>query len=476
MDGGSLLDITFLGATRTVTGSCYLLRFGKRKVLVDCGLFQGSRDIEENNYLGFHYKPKDIDHVLLTHAHIDHSGLIPRLCNMGFKGKIISTYATRDLCQIMLPDSGHLQEEAAKHAAKRRRRKGQRFRSALYTREDAEASIRQFKPYDYDKKVDLEDDLTVRFRDAGHIMGSAYIEAWIREDGEEVHMLFSGDQGVEDQPIIKDPTYPTDVEPDYMLIESTYGDRLHDKVEDCYDQLIDAVNTAILSKGKIIIPAFSVGRTQNIIYYLNQALNEKKIEQMPVYVDSPMAINALEIYASHPECFDEETHGFLKNGDLPLDFPGLKTTRSVGESKSINEDDRPGIIISASGMCEGGRIKHHLKHNIWKKEATILFVSYQARHTLGRRILEGNRSVKIFGDEYRIAARIMKISGFSAHGDRQQLLTWASKLKGRPRTTFVVHGDLESSMALSKFLKKELGHHTHVPRPFETVKLRPKKD
>jgi metallo-beta-lactamase family protein len=468
--------LRFLGATRTVTGSCYLLRFGKHQVLVDCGLFQGSKDIEENNYLGFHYNPGDIDYVLLTHAHIDHSGLIPRLCRLGFKGEVISTHGTKDLCKIMLPDSGYLQEEAARHVSKRRTRKGRQPRPPLYTREDAEDCIRYFRSVDYDKEIALDDDLTVRFRDAGHILGSSFIDAWAREDGHEVQLLFSGDLGQPEQPIIRDPVLPKDSSPDYMLIESTYGDKLHDKQLDCQAQLVEAINTSMIDGGKMIIPAFSVGRTQNLIYYLNEALNEKKIEQLPVYVDSPLAINALDIYASHPECFDEQTMEFLKTGDLPLDFPGLKMTRSPQESKAINDDDRPGIIISASGMCTGGRVRHHLKHNIWKREATVLFVSYQAEHTLGRQIVDGQKVVKILGEEYRVAARIMKISGFSAHADRQQLLSWSSELGGRPKRTFVVHGDLPNSQALAKELRKQLKHDAYIPRPFETVKLTEKKD
>jgi len=469
------MNIRFLGATRTVTGSCYHLRFGKRQVLVDCGLFQGSRDIEENNYLGFHYNPGDIDYVLLTHAHIDHSGLIPRLTRLGFKGKIVCTHGTKALCKIMLPDSGYIQESAAKHVSKRRRRKGRQPRPPIYTRKDAEKSLRFFETYDYRKKIQLTDDLTIRFRDAGHILGSSFIEVWAREEGEEVHILFSGDLGQPDQPIIKDPTYPDDIEPDYMLIESTYGDKLHDKMLDCKAQLVDAVNTSMKDGGKIIIPAFSVGRTQNIIYYLNDALNEKKIPHLPVYVDSPLAISALEIYASHPECFDPETIELLKTGDMPLDFPGLKMTRSSQESKAINEDDRPGIIISASGMCTGGRIRHHLKHHIWKKEATVLFVSYQAMHTLGRRILDRQEVVKIHGQEYRVTARIMKISGFSAHADKLQLLTWASKLKAKPKRTFVVHGDVENSNVLATELKDQLAHDAYVPQPLERIELQGKK-
>jgi len=465
------MDLTFLGAARTVTGSCHLLRFNDKQVLIDCGLFQGGQEMEEMNYLGFHFAPRDIDYVLLSHAHIDHAGLLPRLYKLGFNGKIICTHATKDLCSIMLPDSGYLQEEASLQVSRRRQQHGQPPRLPLYTRQDAEVCLKVFRSYDYDKVIDLDRDLRIRFRDAGHILGSAYIEVHVQEGKDETIVLFSGDQGQTEQPIIKDPTMPTDCAPDYMLIESTYGAQSHEAPGDREQQLINAVKETQQKGGKLIIPAFSVGRTQNILYYLNEAIVKGDLDHIKVYVDSPLAIGALEIYAKHKECFDPETLEMIKNDPLPLDFPGLVLTKSSDDSKKINEDQGPAIIIAASGMCEGGRIRHHLKHNIWKKEATILFVSFQAEGTLGRSILDGNKDVRIFGDQYHVSAKVMQITGFSAHADKEGLVAYAKNLKAKPKTTFIVHGDLDNAGALSEELVHQLDHNVRIPEMGERVML-----
>ncbi len=465
------MEIRFLGATRTVTGSCYLLRFNDKQVLIDCGLFQGGAEMEELNYLGFHYAPRDIDYVLLTHAHIDHSGLIPRLYKLGFNGKVVSTHATKDLCSIMLPDSGYIQEESSITSSKHRQQQGKPPRPPLYTEQDAETCMKSFKSVDYDKIIDLDRDLSVRFRDAGHILGSAYIELWAQEGPKKTLVLFSGDQGQTDQPIIKDPTMPTDCAPDYMLIESTYGAKMHEAIGDREQQLIDAIKATQRTGGKLIIPAFSVGRTQNLLYYINEALDKGKLDQVKVYVDSPLAIKALEIYARHSECFDPETVELMKADALPLDFHGLTLTKSSDESKKINEDEGPAVIIAASGMCEGGRIRHHLKHNIWKKETTMLFVSFQAEGTLGRRILDGQKDVYIFGEQYHVAAKVMQITGFSAHADRDGLVAFASKLKAKPKTTFIVHGELDNAGALADELVHKLDLNIKIPQQFERATL-----
>jgi metallo-beta-lactamase family protein len=465
------VDIQFLGATRTVTGSSYLLRFNDKQVLIDCGLFQGGREMEELNYLGFHYAPRDIDYVLLTHAHIDHSGLIPRLYKLGFNGKVVTTHATKDLCSIMLPDSGYLQEEASITASKHRQQLGKLPRPPLYTRQDAEVCLKSFQSVDYDKIIDLDRDLSVRFRDAGHILGSAYIEVWAQEGPNKTLVLFSGDQGQTDQPIIKDPTMPTDCAPDYMLIESTYGAKMHEDFGDRAQQLIDAIKTTQQTGGKLIIPAFSVGRTQNLLYYINEALVNGKMRPINVYVDSPLAIGALEIYARHTECFDPETVQLIKTDSLPLDFEGLTLTKTSDQSKKINEDEGPAVIIAASGMCEGGRIRHHLKHNIWKKETTMLFVSFQAEGTLGRRILDGEKEIYIFGEQYHVAAKVMQITGFSAHADQEGLVQFASKLKAKPKTTFIVHGELDNAGALADELVHQLDLNIKIPQQFEHATL-----
>ncbi|MFH1002273.1 MAG: MBL fold metallo-hydrolase, partial [bacterium] len=412
------MKISFLGAAKIVTGSNFLIETRNTKFLIDCGMFQGSKSINRMNYQPFSFNPREIDFIVLSHAHIDHSGRIPRLIKEGFKGDIYSTKATVDLCSIMLPDSGHIQEMENEWDNRKRRRSGEKLREPLYTVKEAEESLRYFKPVLYDQKIELSEEVSLRFRDAGHILGSSIIELWIKEEeGKETKLVFSGDLGRRDRPILRDP-YLID-EADYLMVESTYGNRLHHPSEDDAKELISIINATVKRGGNIVIPSFAVERAQDIIYELNKYYTEyiKTEDQdflnVPVYVDSPLTVSATEIFLRNPDCFDEDTLKLINIGNNPLDFRNLKFTRTAEESKQINFSKESKVIISASGMCTAGRIKHHLKHNLWRKESSIVFVGYQAEGTLGRRIKEGEKVVKIFGEEIQVNAEICSLEGFS---------------------------------------------------------------
>ena len=400
------MNITFLGATKTVTGSNFLVEGAGKKFLVDCGLFQGQALEEIENEADFEFDVKDIDFMLLTHAHIDHSGRIPKLYKEGYRNKIYATKATCDLCAIMLPDSGHIQEMECEWKNRKKLRKGQKEVEPIYDVQTALRSLEVFEPVNYDQLIEIDDNIHVRFNDAGHMLGSAIIEVWIKENGENKKIVFTGDLGNNDIPLLSEPTMIEDA--DYLVMESTYGDRHHMKDTNKAEMFVDIVTDTLRNGGNVIIPSFAVGRTQEILYELNR-LKEHKIDNdfqrryemlmhTPVYVDSPLAISATEVFKENSNLFDEETRKLIKSGDNPLEFPGLKFTRTANESKELNESDEACIIISASGMCEVGRIKHHLKHNIWNSRNTILFVGYQAPGTLGRKIVDGAKTVKIFGE------------------------------------------------------------------------------
>jgi len=456
------MRITFLGATETVTGSCYLLETEKSKVLVDCGMFQGNKDLRERNERPFAFNPEEIDYLLLTHAHIDHSGLIPRLCKNGFQGKVITTRATEDLCKIMLPDSGHIQEMEAQWQNRKRKRAGKPLLAPLYTAEEGIAALKFFRGVAYGEWLELSPEIKVCFRDAGHILGSAFIEVVLRgKSNKSVRVVFSGDLGANNRPLIRDPEILAGA--DYLLIESTYGDRLHKGHRETMEELLQVIQTALRDGGKVIIPAFAVGRTQELLYDLNHLIEQRLIPPLPVYIDSPLAISATEIFRKHTDCFNQSTKKLLESGDNPLDFPKLTFTREAEESKALNEISGAAIIISASGMCDAGRIKHHLKHNLWRPEAQIVFVGYQAMGTLGRSIVDGARIVKIFGEEIAVQAQIHTIGGFSAHADQEELLAWLSKIQAKPRTIFVVHGEEKSSHALARRIYRELNIQASIP-------------
>lgn len=467
------MDIKFYGAAKIVTGSNYLLETDKYKILIDCGMFQGSKELENKNFEEFPYDPKEIDMLFLTHAHIDHSGRIPKLVKEGFKGRIICTSPTYDLSKIMLKDSAKIQESDLEWDNKKRERAGKSMLEPLYTIGDAENSLNYFEPYFYDQKVKINDDIEVRFKDAGHILGSSIIELWIKENGESLKIVFSGDLGVPNRPIIKNPEYID--EADYLIVESTYGNRLHDSYEDSSEELIDIINKTAVRGGTVIIPSFAVGRTQEIIYMLNNYYeHNKELEEhmrIPIYVDSPMAIEATEAFVKNSSSFNDETKNLILKGDNPFEFSNLRYTKATEESKLLNKYEFPKVIISASGMATAGRVRHHLKHNLWDKRNSLVFVGYQANGTLGRILLDGVKNVKILGEDIKIGAEIYSLEGFSAHADQSMLLDWISKFKVKPKKIFIVHGEEEQANALSKLIEHLYKIKTVIPNLGDRFKI-----
>ena len=456
------MRVEFLGGVRTVTGSATLLEQDSLKWLVDCGMFQGGKELEKRNWKIQPYRAKDISFILLTHAHIDHSGLIPKLVKEGFRGKVICTKATRDLCEVMLQDSGRIQEMEAEWQNRKGKRAGKGEAIPLYTAKDAEKSLRCFQPVSYGEIVQLAEGVKVRFQDAGHILGSAIIEIWIQKEGEEKKIVFSGDLGNFDQPIVRDPSIIE--EGDVLWLESTYGDRLHKSREETIQELLKIVQEAISHRAKVVIPAFAVERTQDIIYTLGQSIRSGTLPPIPVYIDSPLAISATEIFKKNSDCFDQETQKILSGGENPLEIPGILYTRTTEESKAINEDPRPGIIVSASGMCDSGRIRHHLKHHLWREESHIVIIGYQAEGTLGRRIVDGAKTVRLFGEEIAVKAHIHTLGGFSAHADRKGLLDWISHLRNPQLEVLINHGEEKISMGLSQLVSERFHFKTSVPQ------------
>ncbi|OGD15073.1 hypothetical protein A2V47_02125, partial [Candidatus Atribacteria bacterium RBG_19FT_COMBO_35_14] len=470
------MKISFLGAAKMVTGSNFLIETENTKFLIDCGMFQGSKSINRMNYQPLRFNPGEIDFMVLSHAHIDHSGRIPKLTKEGFKGGIYATKATADLCSIMLPDSGYIQEMENEWDNRKRRRSGERLREPLYTVKEAEESLRYFRPALYDQKIELNEEVTLRLRDAGHILGSSVIELWIKEEeGKETKLVFSGDLGRRDRPILRDP-YLID-EADYLMVESTYGNKLNHPSEDDAKELISIINTTVKRGGNIVIPSFAVERAQDIIYELNKyytaytKTEDQDFLSVPVYVDSPLTVSATEIFLRNPDCFDEDTLNLIKIGNNPLDFRNLKFTKTVEESKQLNLSRGSKVIISASGMCTAGRIKHHLKHNLWRKESSIVFVGYQAEGTLGRRIKEGEKVVKIFGEEIQVNAEIHSLEGFSGHADREGIIQWIKSFKNKPQKIFVVHGEEEAAEEISKKIEEELKIKAYTPELGESISI-----
>ncbi len=476
------MKITFLGATRTVTGSNFLVEAAGKKFLVDCGMWQGREDIEIQNGEDFEYNPAEIDFMLLTHAHIDHSGRIPKLYNEGFRNKIYAHKATCDLCTLMLPDSGHIQEAEIEWKNRKRIRKGEKELPPLYTAEDALKSLEVFEPVKYDEIVEITPDIHVRFNDAGHMLGSSIIELWVKEDGKETKTVFTGDLGNNDIPLLSEPTMIEST--DYLVMESTYGSRLHLRNEEKAKMFLDIVSETLDNGGTVVIPSFAVGRTQEILYEINKLKDiitdeefkrrYKTLMKSPVYVDSPLAISATEVFKENMELFDEETQAQIMQGDNPLEFPGLEFTRTADESKALNEDPKSSIIISASGMCEVGRIKHHLKHNLWNPKSTILFVGYQAPGTLGYSIVNGAKKVKIFGEEIAVNARIEYIEGYSGHADQEGLMNFIYSFITKPKHIFLVHGEPESQDILQAKIEEERKIGVTVPEFGETYELNEK--
>ena len=473
------MKITFLGDTKIVTSSNFLVEAAGKKFLVDCGLYQGKAELEEQNYREFDYNPAEIDFMLLTHAHIDHSGRIPKLYNDGFKGPIYAHKATCDLCQIMLPDSGHIQEMEAEWKNKKRIRKGQPTRGPLYTAEDALKCMEIFVPVKYDEIIQVSENIYVRFNDAGHMLGSSTIEIWAKEDGKETKAVFSGDLGNNDIPLLSEPTMIDNC--DYLVMESTYGSRLHIRNDQKAELFLKIVSETIDNGGTVVIPSFAVGRTQEILYEINKIKENRHDEEflreyrtlmkVPVYVDSPLAISATQVFKENMDLFEDEVKEEMERGNNPLEFPGLKFTQTADESKALNESDEPSIIISASGMCDVGRIKHHLKHNIWNPKSTILFVGYQAPGTLGYEIVNGAKKVTIFGEEFAVNARIEYIEGYSGHADQEGLMNFVYSFYNKPKHIFLVHGEEESQEVLRNKILENTGIGVTIPEYGETYQL-----
>ena len=465
------MKITFLGATKTVTGSNFLVEGAGKKFLVDCGMYQGQAKEELENETPFLYDVNDIDFMLLTHAHIDHSGRIPKLYKEGYRNPVIATKATCDLCGLMLPDSGHIQEVEIEWKNRKRKREGKEAIPPLYTAQEAIECLEIFKPVHYDEIIEIDQNIQVRFNDAGHMLGSAIIEVWVTENGKTKKAVFTGDIGNNDIPLLDSPTMIESA--DYLIMESTYGSRLHMRNDEKANLFLNIVSETLERGGRVVIPSFAVGRTQEILYELDSIKQNgadedfaKKYDELmrsSVYVDSPLAISATEVFRKNTDLFEEEVREKIESGENPLDFPGLKFTRTADESKALNETQEPCIIISASGMCEVGRIKHHLKHNLWDPNSTILFVGYQAPGTLGRSIVEGAKKVKIFGEEIVVNARIEYIEGYSGHADQEWLMNFIYSFITKPKHIFLVHGEPEGQVVLKQKIKEETGIAVTIP-------------
>lgn len=465
------IKLSFLGAAQNVTGSRYLLESDRVRVLVDCGLYQ-ERALRARNWDPFPVPPDTLDAVLLTHAHLDHCGLLPKLIREGFRGRIYCTAATSEIAQIVLLDSAKLQEEDAEFKQRRHKREGRRGaypEIPLYTVDDAKSAFPLFSPLSYEEPVQIGDGIEATFHDAGHILGSSMIRLKVSQNGEERTLLFSGDVGRWDQPILRDPTIFD--EADYVLVESTYGDRLHRDTEDIDDTLSDVINATREAGGNIVIPSFAIERSQEILYRLNELLLEDRIPHLMVFVNSPMAISVTEVFEHHPELFDEEMMDLIRGRTSPFDFPGLKMTRTVEESKAIHHIRGTVVIIAGSGMCTGGRIKHHLAHNISRRESTILFVGYQAVGTLGRQIVDGAKEARILGQMHPVRAKVAQIHGFSAHADRDELFRWLSGLQSPPKHLFVTHGEAKAASHFADFLRERTGWGISVPSYRDEVVL-----
>jgi len=460
------LRITFHGAARSVTGSMHLLEVGDGRILLDCGLNQGRREESERRNREIPFDPAGVDVVVLSHAHIDHSGNLPSLIKKGFNGMIVSTFATRDLAAIMLPDSAHIQKYDIEYLNRKREKKGLPPLQPLYDAKDVTETLKHFMSIPYDRSFPLLPGVNLRFREAGHILGSAQVELTVREKGKSRVVLFSGDLGRAGRPILRDPDMGA--EADVLLMESTYGGRNHEPDEEAVHRFRKIIADTYARGGKLIIPAFSVGRTQEVLYYIHELVAEGSMPPMKVYVDSPLSFDATEVYKIHQECFDERMRELLYSRKSPFQFEGLHFIQGVKESKALNYDDSPMVIISASGMCENGRILHHLKNNIGDAKNTVLIVGFMAEHTLGRRLVDGDRTVRIFGEEYAVEASIHVIDGFSAHADSDALLDYAARVGGNAENVFLVHGEYQQSRVLAERIGKTVGVIPAIPDRGET--------
>ena len=459
------MKIKFCGASTGVTGSCHLLTSGEHKILLDCGQFQGGKAQDALNYEKFPFEPSEIECVVLSHAHIDHCGRLPLLTKRGFEGKIYCTDATADLLSVMLKDSAYIHEKETEWKNRKAERAGREQVEPLYTIEDAEKTLSLVSPILYDQQIEINSDMKIVFNDAGHILGSAITELWVTEDDKESKIVFSGDLGMEGRPILRDPTYIKKA--DYVIMETTYGNRIHKELGSGVEKLIEIILNTTRRGGNVVIPSFAVGRTQELIYELNRFYDSnngyrKELDKIFVYVDSPMATTATEIFRRNAQVFDEETREYILKGDNPLEFKNLKFTRSSKESQDLNFNKEPKIIISASGMCEAGRIRHHLKHNLWNPKNSIVFVGYQGQGTLGRSLVEGIKMVTLFGEEIQVNAEIHNLEGFSGHADQNGLFAWLAHFEQKPKQIFLVHGEEESKKDFAKLVNEKLSYEPIV--------------
>lgn len=466
------MKITFCGASKTVTGSNYLIEAGDKKLLLDCGMFQGSAREEQMNFENFIYNPKDIDYLILSHAHIDHSGRIPKLVREGFNGKIYTTHATYDLCEIMLMDSANIGMQDAEWENRKRVRKGLTPIEPLYNTNDVEESLKLFKPVYYNQEIKIDDTFTFRLQDAGHILGSAIVELFINEEGKTTKLVFSGDLGMPKRPILTNPTFIEDA--DYLIIESTYGDSVHPTYTDSTKSLIKIIDDTSQKGGTVVIPSFAVGRTQDLIYQLNSYYDGEGLEEykkVPIYIDSPMAVSTTKVFEKNSNLFDEDAKNLILSGDNPFDFENIFYVRDVEESKRLNAVNYPKVIISASGMATAGRVRHHLKHNLWDSKNSVIIVGYQAEGSTGRKLVEGAKKVSLLGEEIKVGASIYSLQGFSAHADRTMLLNWIGNFKKLPKKIFLVHGEEKAISALKSEIENKWKANVHVPDLGDSVEL-----
>lgn len=469
------MKISFLGANRLVSGSCYLIQTKYKKFLVDCGLFRGDEAITRLNYSPFSFRPEEIDFIILTHAHIDHCGRIPQLYREGFQGHVYCTKPTMELCSVMLPDSGQIQEEDAEEENQRRLRSGESFVEPLYSIEDALDALLLFRAVPYQYKISVDENISFRFQDAGHVLGSASIELWIREEGKECKWLFSGDIGRKNKPFLRNPQRVK--EADYVVVESTYGARKHRPYRKEVKKFFSIIDKTLKRGGDVVIPAFALQRTQDIIYELSQYYNlqikpfknrDRRLKKLRFYLDSPLAIAATKIYRNNPQDFARKNLKIMEKGNQLLDFQSFRMTRTSKASRRIGRSKRSKIIISAGGMCDGGRIQYHLRDHLWKRESSIIFVGYQAEGTLGRKIISGEKSLDIMEEMIDVRAEIYHLDGFSSHADQDEILWWLKGLQRKPKKVFIVHGEKNESESLSGRLKDDLVFDTHVPAIGET--------
>ena len=469
-----MIKVTCLGAAGSVTGSCFLVEnvHGK-KVMVDCGLFQGGKQMELRNWRNWDFNPSQVSTLFLTHAHIDHSGRIPKLVKDGFRGRIITSAPTAQLCEIMLLDSAHVQEMDARwQTRKNRRRAGGMDIKPLYTADDAQASLQYLQPVEEDEMIEVEEGIRARIRNAGHILGSSILELWIRDGEQDIKLVFSGDLGMENQLIVKSPQEIFNA--DYLFVESTYGNRLHKDFESSKEELLEAVNYAVSNNQKVLIPAFAVERTQEIIYVLNEFFCAGRLPDIPIYLDSPLAIKATEIFRQNKKYYDEDAMAMVNKGIDPFDMPNLIYTPTTEESMTINEKPGPAIIIAGSGMCTAGRIRHHLKHNLWREGASMVIVGFQAQGSTGRQIVDGKTTVRLFGEDVAVRAKVFTIGGFSAHADQKGLLKWVANFAESNPQVFAVHGESSTSLDFAQLIHQELGFKSYVPGWRETLFLKPR--